>query len=314
MELSIVTTLYNSSEYIQEFYKRIVTCAEKISNNYEIVFVNDASPDDSLRKVLELYASNNNIQVVDLAINAGHHQALMSGLQYAKGDLIFLIDVDLEEPPELLATFWSEYHASKGIDMIYGVQDQRKGGWFEKISGKLFYKAFNFLSKVKIPENFLTVRLMSRRYVNQLLRFKESDLMFSLAVELTGFDRRAIPVCKGSRETTSYNFLKKTYIALNAIVSATTKPLWMAFFLGLTVATLSCIYIIKIIIFALMYSSIPKGWPALIVSVWFFSGLIIMFLGLIGLYLAKMFNEVKRRPVSILRQHYVSEKGNTNCD
>ncbi len=304
MELSIVTTLYNSSDYIDEFYSRIKQCAEKLTSSFEIIFVNDGSPDDSLMKAISIYRSNENIQIVDLAINSGHHKAMLTGLQHAKGNLIFLIDIDLEEPPELLERFWNDYHNTPNIDMVYGVQAERKGNWFERLSGKVFYKTFNTLSRVKIPENFLTIRLMSQRYVRQLLLFKDSDIMFSLAIELTGFNRVAIQVSKGSRENSSYSLFKRIYIALNAIVSATTKPLWGAFFIGLGVAFISFIYILKIIFLAIMYSSSPKGWPALIVSIWFFSGLIIMFLGLIGLYLAKMFNEVKRRPVSVIRHHY----------
>lgn len=157
IKLSIVTTLYHSSLYIYEFYKRITLAAEKITPSYEIIFVNDGSPDDSLAKAIKLLAQDKRIKIIDLSRNFGHYQAVMTGLELAQAENIFLIDSDLEESPEWLVDFWQEITAHPDLDAVYGVQKHRKGNWFEKISGKIFYYLFNKLSTVKIPINVLTI-------------------------------------------------------------------------------------------------------------------------------------------------------------
>ena len=128
MKLSIVTTLYKSSPYIDEFYVRISKEAQKITNDYEIIFVDDGSPDDSLLKVVALYERDSRVKVVELSRNFGHHKAIMTGLSCAKGDFVFLIDSDLEEAPELLGSFWNELQKEDDLDVVYGVQEKRKGG------------------------------------------------------------------------------------------------------------------------------------------------------------------------------------------
>ena len=135
MKLSIITTLYKSSPHIEEFYQRISKVASKITSDYELIFVDDGSPDDSLQKVLSLFEIDKKIQIIELSRNYGHHKAIMTGLKYTKGEYVFLIDVDLEEEPELLIEFWNELEINKDCDVIYGAQNKRKGGWFEKIMG-----------------------------------------------------------------------------------------------------------------------------------------------------------------------------------
>ena len=126
MQLSIVTTLYNSSPYLIEFYERISIQAQELTNDYEIIFVNDGSPDDSLERALNLFQHDQHVRVIDLSRNFGHHKSMMTGLMHARGELVFLIDSDLEEEPELLGEFHKQFHESD-VDVVYGVQNQEKG-------------------------------------------------------------------------------------------------------------------------------------------------------------------------------------------
>src|SRR5262249_22005503 len=153
------TTLYYSAPYLEEFYARIKTEAERITHDYEIIFVNDGSPDNALNIAIALYENDDQVRIIDLSRNFGHHKAIMTGLAHARGSLVFLIDSDLEEEPELLGKFYNEIHNS-GADVVYGVQRTRKGGFFERISGSIFYRIFNWLSIYPIPQNLITVRLM----------------------------------------------------------------------------------------------------------------------------------------------------------
>ncbi|MFC1516878.1 glycosyltransferase family 2 protein, partial [Thermodesulfobacteriota bacterium] len=149
MELSVVTTLYKSALYVEEFYRRISTEAEKITDDYEIIMVDDGSPDNSLEIALSFIENDPRLRIIELSRNFGHHKAMMTGLEHANGNLIFLIDSDLEEPPELLTQFHSQL-IKEDLDVVYGYQEQkRKGGWVENIAGKLAWWFMNILLPVK---------------------------------------------------------------------------------------------------------------------------------------------------------------------
>src|SRR2546422_9176768 len=156
MELSIVTTLYCSAPHVEEFSRRVCVAAEKITRDFEVILVNDGSPDRSLDVALSLALRDARVKVIDLSRNFGHHKAMMTGLAHARGELVFKIDCDLEEDPELLLDFHSAIKSS-GADTVYGVQATRKGRWWERLSGLLFWKFFNILSSVQVPMNPLTV-------------------------------------------------------------------------------------------------------------------------------------------------------------
>src|SRR5689334_15132160 len=142
MKLSVVTTLYKSAPYLQEFYERATRAATALTDDYELLFVNDGSPDDVCERAIALHRGDVHVRVLDLSRNFGHHKAMMTGLQHARGDLIFLLDVDLEEQPEWLAEFYATLKQT-GADSVYGVQSRRKGGWFERVAGNVYYKSFN---------------------------------------------------------------------------------------------------------------------------------------------------------------------------
>ena len=170
MKLSIVATLYQSAPYIEEFYRRATESARQLVNDdYEIVLVNDGSPDNSLELAIHLSELDPRVVIVDLSRNFGHHKAMMTGLAYAVGDYVFLIDSDLEEEPEWLLGF-SKQMIQEHCDVVYGVQERRKGGIFERWSSQWFWRFFNMLTGMNIPTNLATARLMSRRYVDALLR------------------------------------------------------------------------------------------------------------------------------------------------
>jgi putative glycosyltransferase len=304
MKLSIVTTLYHSSPYIIEFYERISKAASKITGEYEIIFVNDGSPDDSLGTVIELFEKDNKIKIIDLSRNFGHHKAMMTGLSYAKGDYVFLIDCDLEEEPELLERFWMELQNSKDTDVVFGVQETRKGNLFEQYTGKLFYKIFNVLSDYKIPENFLVVRLMTGRYVENLIKHNETDLIFSAISIYTGFNQKPLYVKKHCKRKTVYTFKRKISLAVNSIISFSAKPLVYICYLGFFILSISSLAILWLLIRKLYYSMAMTGWTSLIVSVWFFGGLNLFCTGLIGIYLEKLFKQTKNRPFTIIKQIY----------
>lgn len=307
MKLSVVATLYYSTPYLEEFYARSRAAAEKITSNFEIVLVNDGSPDNSLEIALSIARSDPRVRIVDLSRNFGHHKAMMTGLIHARGDLVFLVDSDLEEEPEFLTLFYERLQTS-GADVVYGVQQKRKGKAFERISGLLYFKVFNLFSTHPIPLNHLTARLMSRRYVNALVEHQESEFVMSALWALTGFTQFPVAVKKHQKATSSYGLRRKIAHLVNAITSSSDKPLILIFYLGSFILLVSSIAALDLVVRKVFWGVLLQGWASLIVSLWLLGGITVFCLGVVGIYMAKIFNEVKRRPYTIVRHVYETEE------
>lgn len=301
MMLSIVTTLYNSAPYLEEFHDRACAAASLINHDFEILFVNDGSPDNSLEVALSLYRKDPRVRIVDLSRNFGHHKAMMTGLIHARGDLVFLLDSDLEEEPELLQAFYNALK-STGADVVFGVQEQRKGKVFERVSGSLYFKVFNLFSTHPIPANHITARLMTRAYVAALVGHQEREFVMSGLWALTGFQQVALKVRKHHKATSAYGLGRKISHLVNAITSFSNKPLVLIFYLGCAILIVSSIAAIDLIVRKLLFGTLLEGWASLIVSIWLLGGLMIFCLGVIGIYLSKVFIEVKQRPYTIVKQ------------
>jgi putative glycosyltransferase len=232
--ISIVTTLYKSERFLDSFVAQCQTAMFEINcDNYEIVFVNDGSPDQSLDKVLKINETNNHIVAVDLSRNFGHHYAIMAGLNYASGDYIFLIDCDLEVPPTQIPVFYEKFMQEENCDVIFGIQEVRKGSFFERTVGGLFYKFFNSLTDTRIPDNLLTERLMSRRYVDELIKMGDKNIFMAGMMQWVGFKQIPITINKGQREGKStYTLGKRISLSMQAITSFSSYPLVMLFKIG----------------------------------------------------------------------------------
>lgn len=308
MKLSIVATLYQSDRYIEEFYARATSSAKKIADkNYEIVLVNDGSTDNGLRHAIELAKNDSHLVVVDLSKNFGHHKAMMAGLQHARGEYVFLIDSDLEEEPEWLIEF-SEKMEKEQCDAVYGVQKTRKGGLFERFSGWLFYKLFNRLTGINYPENAVTARLMKRRYVDALLLHQEREVSLGGLFVLTGFDQCAMFVQKHHTSETTYNFGRKLTVMIDSITSFSNRPLVGIFYVGLLITILASLYVGYLILNRIYFSTPLTGWTSVMASIWLLGGMVILFIGVVGIYLSKVFSETKQRPNTIVREVYTSRK------
>jgi putative glycosyltransferase len=302
MKLSVVTTLYYSEDYVQEFYKRTLRSIGKITDDYEFIFVNDGSPDGSLLEVLAIQNADPRITVVDLSRNFGHHKAIMTGLRFAKGDYVFLIDSDLEESPELLETYWAEMQNNLLLDVVYGIQACRKGRWFERLSGSLFYKFFGLLTDINYPHNSLTARLMKSNYVRDVTSFKETEFDIWGIFVLTGYNQHPVTVSKGDKGRSTYNFYRKLQMAIEMVTSCSNRPLYLIFVIGCLVSFFSILNVTKVIFEKYYYSIEENGWTSTIASIWLIGGVIILLQGVMGIYLSKLFLEIKSRPYGIIKK------------
>ena len=304
MELSIVTTLFYSSPYINEFYNRISKSVKKITDDYEIIFVNDGSPDNSLEIAVDLYKKDQKVRVIDLSRNFGHHKAIMTGLRFAKGDKIFLINCDLEEAPENIREFYRKLSENPDFDVIYGIQEVRKGGYFNKIIGEIFYIVLNLLSNLTLNSKMAFSRLMTRQYVKNLLKFRESELFLPGLWDLTGYKHDTITISAYHKGRTSYTLNKKLALIVNAVTSFSDKPLIYIFYIGILISFISGLFGFYFVFRKVILGDVLTGWTSLILSLWFIGGLLILFIGTIGIYLSKVFIETKRRPYTIIKKKY----------
>lgn len=308
MKLSIVSTLYLSGIYVDEFHSRASRVAKDVAeDDYEIILVNDGSPDDSLERAVSLTTMDDHLVIVDLSRNFGHHKSMMTGLAHASGDLVLLIDSDLEEDPECLPEFANEMSKSS-CDVVYGVQVSRKGGWGERWFGQIFYSVFRLLTGLQLPENVLTARLMTRRYVDALLLHQEREVFLAGLWHITGFEQVPLMMRKRSLSKTTYTFRHKLSMLVNSVTSFSNAPLVSIFYIGVAISLLASFYVAFLIANWIFLAKPVSGWTSVMASIWLIGGLVISFIGVVGIYLSKIFSETKRRPYTIVRQVYGKQR------
>jgi putative glycosyltransferase len=305
LKLSIVTTLYKSQSFVAEFHARVTKVAcDLVADDYEIVMVNDGSPDQSLDAALSLARMDPHLVVVDLSRNFGHHAAILAGLEVAQGSWIYLTDVDLEEQPEWLAQFWAEVQTD-GLDVVYGVQKERIGSFTSNLLGRGFWWVLNSSSTFKIPPNQMTCRIFSSRYRDALLSVGDKVIYLGALFPWVGFGQKALELVKKPRPNgtqSSYSIARKLRQTVDSLTSFTASPLVMLFSVGMAIWIGSMIYGASLIISKLIWpDQIVSGFTAIMFSIWFLGGLMLLGIGVLGLYVSKLFQEVKIRPRYIIR-------------
>lgn len=294
--------MYQSRQFLQGFVDGCLAAVRSAGiDRWELVLVNDGSPDESLAYALERRADEPRIVVVDLSRNFGHHPAMQAGLRHARGELVFLIDCDLEVQPSELGAFLSKQRSS-GADLVFGYQNARKGGWFEQWTGSVFWRTLSRLSEVPIPENMLTERIMTRRFVDALLSLGDQNLFLGGMMSWTGFVQLGLPVMKTQRPGRStYTAWRRLQLMVIAISSFSSKPLTWLFNMGLLVTGLSCVYVVYLAFRKIVFDDSLAGFTSVMALMALSLGIVTTALGLIGIYLGKVFNQVQNRPNYIVR-------------
>jgi putative glycosyltransferase len=302
MKISIVTSLYRSSPYINEFHARHRACLIQLGVDYEFIFVNDGSPDDSVAVAQKLLLEYPRIKLIRLSRNFGQHAAMFAGLEHADGDYVYATDCDLEEAPENLSPMFNMLRADPDVDVVYGVLKKRTAGFFASILSSLFYYVLNVLTEVKVPHNQTWQRIMSQQYVRELLRYQEVQALPVGLMALVGFNQQPLLVDKTFKGSTSYSLMRRTMLALSAIVAFSTKPLSWVCFAGLGLACVSFAVILAICIATAFGFDFRAGWSSLMASIWCVGGLVLFSIGIVGMYLARVFDQVKNRPRYVIKQ------------
>jgi putative glycosyltransferase len=243
------------------------------------------------------------LTVIDLSRNFGHHYAAHAGLSYASGEYIFIIDCDLEVSPSVLKTFFEKI-SSSDADVIYGYQEQRKGNAAEKHLGALFWNVFNRLSRTKVPANILTERICTQRYRDALMKLGDKNLFLAGMYHWAGFQQIGIPIVKKQRQgRSSYSFLHRINLMLDAVSSFSEKPLRLLFNLGVYSMFFAFSAAVYLAVKKLIYGdAINIGWTSIITLIFFVFGTIMCAIGVLGIYLSKILTQIQNRPLYIIKE------------
>ncbi|CUJ03616.1 Putative glycosyltransferases [Achromobacter xylosoxidans] len=303
MKLSVVTTIYKTSAQIHEFFARAVEAADRIGATAEVIFVNDGSPDDGLEVGRELAGADHRAVIVDLAANVGQHRALWTGMRFATGDYIGIMDGDLEEDPLWLVNFF-QFMTSSGSDVAYGVQKAKKGGLLYRACRHVFYSAIKMFTSASFPRNVVTARLMTRQYLTALLEYDEREIFLVGMMHMVGFKQMPVEVDKIALSPTSYSLGKLIRIFVTHTTSFSITPLLGVFIAGLAILGLSVLCLLTLLILHMTGSIAVPGWASTMAAFALFSGISIFFNGIIAIYIGTIFLEVKRRPLATVRALY----------
>lgn len=296
--LSIVVPAFNEQEVLPAFHARLAPVLDALDMESEVLYVNDGSRDETLDVIRCLRKRDSRVAVLDLSRNFGKEIAMTAGLEHARGDAVIIIDADLQDPPELIPELVRNWR--EGWDMVYAQRIERLGETLlKKATARWFYRLMQRVGRVRIPENAGDFRIMSRRSVDSLLRLREQHRFMKGLFSWIGFPQKGIPYQRDPRFAgrTTWDYWHLWNFALDGVTSFTTTPLKWATYLGLLTAFGSFIYGIIIILQKLIYGNPVKGYPSLMVVVLFLGGIQLVFLGIIGEYLGRMFDETKGRPL-----------------
>lgn len=307
--ISVVSPVYGCEEALPELCERLHATLSKITDDYEIVLVNDASPDNSWEVICRYAELNSRIKGVDLSRNFGQHHAITAGLDFSTGDWVVVMDCDLQDVPEEILKLHNV--AKSGYDVVVGLRSERKDTLVKKYLSKAFYYVFNRLSGAAVNNRIGNFGIYSRKAIKSIQRLREQNRSFGLFVCWVGFRRAEIDIAHAARPygTTSYTFNRMIMLALDSIVAHSDRLLRLTVQLGIVLALLS-FSIVVWIIFRFLYWGVPViGWTSLIASIYLTAGLIIGAVGIVGLYVGKIFNEVKERPLYIVNATTFSVDG-----
>lgn len=304
MLLTIITPCYNEEEAVNYFYDEVIKALKKIDLDYEILFVNDGSKDKTLEKCLELKKRNNKIKIINFSRNFGKEAAMLAGLRESKGDYVVIMDTDLQDPPSLLPEML-EYVQSGEYDSVATYRVSRKGEPpIRSFFARMFYKLINKMVDVEIVDGARDYRLMNRTMVNAILELGEYHRFSKGIFSWVGFKTKYLEYENVERVAgeTKWSFWKLFKYAIDGIVGFTTVPLRLATIVGALVSLFGFIYMIYIVFKAVFFGDPVAGFPSLIVIITLLGGIQLLFLGIIGEYLAKTYMESKKRPVYIIKE------------
>ena len=298
--ISIVSPVYRAEKILPILVSEINLVMERIGEDYEIILVDDRSPDNSWEVMKVLSSQNPKIKSIRLSRNFGQHSAIFAGLTKTKGDWVVVMDCDMQDQPKEIAKLYKK--ALEGYDIVLGQRENRKDKFLKKLSSKLFYKVFNYLSGGQFNNEIGNFGIYKKKVINSILNINDYIKFFPLFINWVGFKSISIPIEHGEREEgkSSYSISRLLKLAFNVIISFSDKPLRLFINFGLGISILSFILGIYYLYLSITHKITQPGFSSLILSIWFLSGIIISCIGIVGVYLGKTFDQAKNRPTFII--------------
>lgn len=298
--ISIVSPVYRAEKILPILVSEINLVMERIGEDYEIILVDDRSPDNSWEVMKILSSQNSKIKSIRLSRNFGQHSAIFAGLTKTKGDWVVVMDCDMQDQPKEIAKLYKK--ALEGFDIVLGQRENRKDKFLKKLTSKLFYKVFNYLSGANFDNNVANFGIYHQKTIKSILDMGDYVKFFSLFINWIGFKSVSIPIEHGEREEgkSTYSVGRLFKQAFNVIISFSDKPLRLFINFGLSISVLSVIVGMYYLYLALTGKIAQPGFSSLILSIWFLSGIIISCIGIVGVYLGKTFDQAKGRPTFII--------------
>jgi polyisoprenyl-phosphate glycosyltransferase len=297
--LSVVAPVYNEEATIEQFYARVVAALQGL--RFELVLVDDGSTDGSDAELNKLASNDPRVRVVHLSRNFGHQTALTAGLDHARGNPVVMLDADLQDPPELIPRMLEDWRA--GCDVVYAVREEREGeSRFKLATARWFYRLFDKLAQVELEHNAGDFRLLDRRPLDALLSMRERNRFLRGMTVWVGYRQAAVPYRRDPRYagTTKYTIPKMLRFSLDAISSFSHRPLQLATWLGFMISTLAFVAIPVVVVLRLSGSYLP-GFGSVTIAVLLLGGIQLIAIGIIGEYVGRIYDEVKGRPLYLVR-------------
>lgn len=300
-DISVVVPLYMCSESVEELTSRLKTVFSTITERYEIILVNDGSPQNDWQIAQRLATEDGHIISVNLSRRFGQHIAITAGLNYCRGSWIVVMDGDLQDKPEFIPNLYAK--AQEGYDVVFARRAERKDTFIKKLTSKWFLKIFNYLAGSEGDSTLSNFGIYSKQVIDNYLKFGEHYRIFPLLVKWQGFNIATIDVDHGERlyGKSSYNYPMLFSLALDVVVSHTNKPLKMSIQFGFLLALFSLTYLCWLVIRKFIFD-VPLGWTSIMTSIFFVGGLLFANIGLLGLYIGKIYDETKGRPLFLVRE------------
>ncbi|KNH21394.1 glycosyltransferase [Priestia megaterium] len=308
VKYSIVVPVYNEEEVIHETYRRLTEVMRSTKEAYELLFVNDGSRDRTAEILKEYSEQDPAVVLLDFARNFGHQIAITAGMDYARGEAVVVIDADLQDPPELILEMIEKW--KQGFDVVYAKRTKRKGEtYFKKQTAAMFYRFLRAMTDIDIPLDTGDFRLLDRKVCNQMNSIQEKNRFVRGLVSWVGFKQTAVEYERDERLAgeSKYPLKKMLKLSMDGITSFSYKPLKLASYAGVTLSGIGFIYLLVVLYLKLFTDSTITGWSSLIVIQLFFSGIILIILGMIGEYIGRIYDETKNRPLYIVREKYQLE-------
>lgn len=300
MEISVLTPVYKAESCIEELYRRLVLSLNQITSSYEIIFVEDCGGDNSWKLIREIAKNDKKVLGIKFSRNFGQHRAITAGLAYASGKYVVVMDCDLQDAPEEIDSFYTKI--KEGYDIVVGRRHERKDGFFKRLFSNIFYRFYGYATGTKIDSSVANFGMYSKRVVENYLKLKEQHRFFPITVRWLGFNYTSINISHSDRFAgkSSYTFLKLLRHAADNIISNSSFPLLVLCNIGIVLSIISFIFGSYFIFRWCFWGGTHHGWTSLMVTINFLGGIIISSIGIIGLYIRKIFEEVKERPLYII--------------